>query len=238
MIWRLAICFSLTVGLVFAATVRGNISIQEPNGKPIKPGQLANVVIWLNDPNPESNTLIRANAIKAKMLQKNKTFTPHVLAIPVGSTVEFPNADPIFHNAFSNYNGQIFDIGLYPPGSTRSVKFKKAGVVRVFCNIHASMSAVIVVLASPWFATSDADGSFEIEDVPEGSYTLGIYYEQATEVTLSALQKTVSVGPGTVDLGTIPISESGYLSIPHLNKYGKPYPSVVSDPGAYPGARP
>ncbi len=238
MIWRLAICFSLSVSLVLPAAVRGRISIQEGNGKRVKPLQLSNVVIWLSDPNPESGTLIRANAIKARMLQKNKTFTPHVLAIPVGSTVEFPNADPIFHNAFSNYNGQIFDIGLYPPGSTRSVKFQKAGVVRVFCNIHASMSAVIVVIASPWFATSDSDGTFQISDVPEGSYTLGIYYERATEQALSALQKTVSVGPGTVDLGTIPISESGYLSIPHLNKYGKPYPSAVSDPGAYPGARP
>lgn len=238
MTWRLAICFSFFVSLVLPATVRGKISIQEANGKRAKPLQLSNVVIWLNNANPESSALVRANAVKAKMLQKNKTFTPHVLAIPVGSTVEFPNADPIFHNAFSNYNGQIFDIGLYPPGSTRSVKFQKPGVVRVFCNIHASMSAVIVVLASPWFATSEGDGAFEIEDVPEGSYRLGIYYERATEQTLSALQRTVSVGSDTVDLGTIAISESGYLSIPHLNKYGKPYPSAVSDPGAYPGARP
>jgi plastocyanin len=238
MTWRLVICFSLWVGLVLPATVRGKISIQEANGKRAKALQLSNVVIWLSDTNPESSTLVRANAVKAKMLQKNKTFTPHVLAIPVGSTVEFPNADPIFHNAFSNYNGQIFDIGLYPPGSTRRVKFQKPGVVRVFCNIHASMSAVVIVLNSPWFATSDADGLFEIEGVPEGSYGLGIYYERATEQTLSALQRTVSVGSDTVDLGTIAISESGYLSIPHLNKYGKPYPSTASDPGAYPGARP
>src|SRR4051794_1537653 len=238
MTWRLAIFFSLLAGVAVPATVRGKISIQEANGKRAKPLQVSNVVVWLNDANPQTGTLVRAKAVKAKMLQKNKTFTPHVLAIPVGSTVEFPNADPIFHNAFSNYNGQIFDIGLYPPGSSRSVKFQKPGVVRVFCNIHSSMSAVIVVLASRSFATSDTDGSFEMEDVPDGSYTLGIYYEQATEATLSALQKNVSVGSGTVDLGTIPISESGYLSIPHLNKYGKLYPSAASDPGAYPGARP
>ncbi len=238
MTWRLVICFSLCVVLAQPATVRGRVSIQEANGKRAKPLQLSNVVVWLNDADPESSTLVRANAVKAKMLQKNKTFTPHVLAIPVGSTVEFPNADPIFHNAFSNYNGQIFDIGLYPPGSTRRVKFQKPGVVRVFCNIHASMSAVIIVLNSPWFATSDTDGLFEIENVPEGSYRLSIYYERATEQTLSALQRTVSVDSETVDVGTIPISESGYLSIPHLNKYGKPYPSTASDPGAYPGARP
>ncbi|MFL6415427.1 MAG: hypothetical protein ACJ74Y_07135 [Bryobacteraceae bacterium] len=238
MTWRLAICFSLFVALGIPATVRGKISIQEANGKRAKPLQLSNVVIWLNDSNPETTALVRANAVKAKIVQKNKTFIPHVLAIPVGSSVEFPNADPIFHNAFSNYNGQIFDIGLYPPGSTRTVRFQKPGIVRVFCNIHASMSAVIVVLNSPWFATSNPDGVFEINEVPEGTYTLDIYYERATEQALSSLQRTVSVGSGAVDLGTITISESGYLSIPHLNKYGKPYPSAESDPGAYPGARP
>jgi len=238
MILRLVICFSLSASLALPATVRGKISIEEANGKRAKPLQLSNVIVWLKESNPQLGTFVRANAIKAKMLQKNKAFTPHVLAIPVGSTVEFPNADPIFHNAFSNYNGQIFDIGLYPPGSTRAVKFQKPGIVRVFCNIHSSMSAVIVVLSSRWFATSDSEGVFEIEDVPEGSYQLGLYYERATEQTLSALERIVTVGPGTVDLGTIPISESGYLSIPHLNKYGKPYPSATSDPGAYPGARP
>jgi plastocyanin len=238
MIWRLAICFSVFVSLAVPGTVRGKISIQEANGKRAKPLQLSNVVVWLNESEPSETALVKVNAVKAKIVQKNKTFTPHVLAIPVGSTVEFPNADPIFHNAFSNYNGQIFDIGLYPPGSTRSVKFQKPGIVRVFCNIHASMSAVIVVLSSPWFATSDAEGSFEIRDVPEGEYRLELYYERATEQTLSGLQRDVSVGPETVDTGTITISESGYLSIPHLNKYGKPYPSKESDPGAYPGARP
>src|SRR4051812_16981418 len=161
MILRLAICFSLFVGLVLPATVRGKISIQEANGKRAKALQLSNVVVWLNSSNPDASALVKAHAIKAKMLQRNKTFTPHVLAIPVGSTVEFPNADPIFHNAFSNYNGQIFDIGFYPPGSTRSVKFQRPGIVRVFCNIHAAMSAVIVVVNSRWFATSDMDGEFE-----------------------------------------------------------------------------
>jgi plastocyanin len=238
MIWRLAICFSVFVTMAVPGTVRGRISIQEANGKRAKPLQLSNVVVWLSEAEASSSALVKVNAVRAKMVQKNKTFTPHVLAIPVGSTVDFPNADPIFHNAFSNYNGQIFDIGLYPPGSSRTVKFQKPGVVRVFCNIHASMSAVIVVVPSDWFATSDAEGSFEIKDVPEGDYRLELYYERATEQTLSALQRTVSVGSDAVDTGTITISESGYLSIPHLNKYGKPYPSKESDPGAYPGARP
>ena len=96
----------------------------------------------------------------ATIRQKGKTFLPHILAITAGTVVDFPNDDPIFHNAFSNYNGQIFDLTLYPPGTTRSVHFTRPGVVRVFCNIHASMSAVIVVLKTPYFAVSNRDGTF------------------------------------------------------------------------------
>ena len=96
------------------------------------------------------------------MLQKNKVFVPPVAA---GTAVDFPNADPIFHNAFSSYDGQIFDVGLYPPGTTRSVYFRRACFVRVFCKIHAAMSAVILVLPTPYFATTAKDGTFRI-DVP------------------------------------------------------------------------
>ena len=96
-----------------------------------------------------------------RMEQKNKHFKPHVLAIPVGATVDFPNQDPIFHNVFSNYNGQIFDLSLYKPNTSRDVVFKRAGIVRVFCNIHPTMSAIIAVLDTPWFAVSDATGSFD-----------------------------------------------------------------------------
>lgn len=236
MTWRSVICFSAFTCFCGAATIHGTVSIQDANGKAAKKHQLAGVVVWL-DSVEESGAVAKVNAVKSRMLQKNKTFTPHVLPIPIGSTVDFPNSDPIFHNAFSNYNGQIFDIGLYPPGSTRSVKFQHPGIVRVFCNIHSTMSAVIVVLTSPWYATSDEDGSFELEGVPEGNYRLGVYYERATEQTLAALQKTVSVTAQDENLGTIPISESGYLAIPHFNKFGKPYPAANADPGAYPGAR-
>ena len=104
----------------------------------------------------------------AQMIQKNKTFTPHVLAMEVGTTVDFPNLDPIFHNAFSTYNGQLFDVGLYPPGSSKSVQFGRVGVVRVFCNIHAAMSAVIVVLNTPYFDTTKSDGRFEIHECSAG----------------------------------------------------------------------
>jgi hypothetical protein len=170
------------------------------------------------------------------MIQKDKTFRPHVLAVTVGTTVDFPNLDPIFHNAFSNYNGQIFDIGLYPPGTSRSISFKKDGVVRVFCNIHPAMSAVIVVLRSPYFGVSNKSGAVQIADVPPGSYRVHVFHERATDQTLEALSRVIDVPAEGLQLPAISVSESGYLLLPHKNKYGKDYP-----PGAdsgYTGIKP
>jgi hypothetical protein len=104
--------------------------------------------------------------------------------------VDFPNFDPIFHNAFSNYNGQIFDIGLYAPGTTKSIAFRREGVVRVFCNIHPTMSAVIVVLKSPYFATSEKNGGFQIANVARDRTACHVFHERAAEETLAALTRT------------------------------------------------
>jgi plastocyanin len=238
MIWRSLICFSLAFSWCFGATVRGQITLTNISRHHAKHADASGVVVWLESA-PGEEPLPQAAPIRAQMLQKNKAFLPHVLAVTVGSVIDFPNDDPIFHNAFSNYNGQIFDIGLYPPGSSRSVKFRRAGVVRVFCNIHSFMSAVIVVLPSPFYAESHEDGSFEISNVPRGTYRMEFYYEKATEQTLDRLTRTVTVTvtDATEDVGSIAISESGYLPIPHLNKFGKQYPETT-DLEAYPGARP
>ena len=88
-------------------------------------------------------------------MQKDKTFTPHLLVIPTGSTVDFPNLDPFFHNVFSEFNGKRFDLGLYESGSSRTVHFDHDGVSYIFCNIHPEMSAVIVTLSTPYFGVSD-----------------------------------------------------------------------------------
>jgi plastocyanin len=171
---------------------------------------------------------------RVTMLQKNKMFTPHILPVMAGTTIDFPNGDPIFHNAFSTYSGQIFDIGLYSPGKSRSVRFERPGIVRVFCNIHPSMSAIILVLTTPYFTVTPHDGSFHI-DVPPGSYDVSVFHERATERSLEALSRRILVTSEDVHLAPIAVSEAGYLVTPHKNKYGKDYEPPPDDQMFYPG---
>jgi len=235
MTWLWRIYFSAAfAGLVSGAAVSGRVVLRDSrNPNVAKRQDYSGIVVWLQ---PVSNVVpVRLPAHHARMVQKNKTFTPHVLAIPVGTVVDFPNFDPIFHNAFSNYNGQIFDIGLYPPGTSRSVRFARPGIVRVFCNIHADMSAVIAVLNTPWFAVTGSDGNFVLPDVPAGDYSLHLFHERATAATLDSLTERIAVAGSPVALEPITISESGYLAIPHKNKYGHDYPP--SPDSSYPAVR-
>jgi len=192
------------------------------------------VVVWLEPLDSTKSNLPASRARHAQMAQKDKHFVPHVLAIPAGTAVDFPNYDPIFHNAFSSYSGQIFDVSLYPPGTSRTVVFKRPGIVRVFCNIHPNMSAVIAVLDTPWFAVSRVTGDWEIRGVPPGDYQLHTFHERATEETLNKLERRVKVpGAAPLVLPAISISEAGYIPAPHKNKYGKDYPPVIDDQPAY-----
>ena len=224
MTWLWRICFSASVAISLnPATVSGTVELRDSNVPKVrKKMDFSGVVVWLEPVSGPARVEVAAH--HAKMVQKDKTFTPHVLAVPVGATVDFPNFDPIFHNAFSTYNGQIFDVGLYPPGSSRSVRFARPGIVRVFCNIHATMSAIIAVLNAPWFAVTDTKGEFNIRDVPAGGYRLQFFHERATAATLDSLRRKIEIGDTPFTLGTIDISESGYLPIPHKNKYGRDYP--------------
>ena len=232
---RWLICFSLAALPLGAATVSGRVELRDSRDPAVRNRKdFSGVVIALK---PLDATVPAAGEKHAVMLQKDKTFSPHVLAVAAGSVVDFPNADPIFHNAFSSYSGQVFDIGLYPPGTTRSLRFAREGVVRVFCNIHSSMSAVIVVLASPYFATTKRDGAFEIADVPPGDYDLTVFHERASEATLEGLKRKVTVGPDGASLAGLVISEGGYLSIPHKNKYGHEYAPGSGDQAIYPGKK-
>jgi hypothetical protein len=234
-------CFS-ALAVAFAAlpvaatTVRGSVALVASLDPMVrKHKDYSGVVVWLEplnrpvDPPPTSRP--------AQMLQKDKTFQPHVLAIPVGGRVSFPNLDPIFHNAFSNFNGQIFDVGLYKPGASRTVAFTRPGIVRVFCNIHPQMSAVIAVMDTPYFAVSDKTGFFRIENVPPGDYQLHVFHERASAEMLDSLARKIVVEIAELELAPIQISESGYLPVEHKNKYDKDYPPVIEDQPAYPGAK-
>ncbi len=229
------------IGLVFASvlaagSISGRVDLRDSQDAAVRKHQdFSGVVVWLEPVNPA--TVPPPSDAVAKMIQKDKTFTPHVLPIRVGTSVDFPNFDPIFHNAFSNYNGQLFDVGLYPPGTSRRVRFSRPGVVRVFCNIHATMSAVIVVLNSPYFDTTQKNGNFQINGVPPGEYTLRFFHERSTQATLDSLARRITVPDGGVALPAIGISESGYIVIPHHNKYGHDYADAPDDGGVYPAVR-
>ncbi len=228
MIWRLGICFSLLCAILCSAragVVSGTV-VLENSGTGRESRDLSGVVISLE---PVGGKVAPA-PVRARMLQKNKTFSPHVLTVPVGSTIDFPNADPIFHNAFSNFNGQIFDIGLYPPGKSRAVVFRRPGVVRVFCNIHPAMSAVIVVVDTPYFGVTDREGRYRIAAVPAGTYQLTVFHERATSEVLARASRTVEVGEAGAAV-SLTLSEAGYLPTQHANKFGKAYPRDAGERG-------
>ena len=233
MISRLHICSSLlAVVSVHAATVSGTVSLEGSKDKRVTQRRdYSWVAVWLE---PAGEQRIPQAPRKTVMEQKGKTFLPHVLPISVGSSVDFPNFDPIFHNAFSNFNGQMFDVGLYPPKTSRSVRFNREGVVRVFCNIHPAMSAVIVVLRTSLFDVTGPDGAYRIRDVPPGEYTLKVFHERATEATLAAVSRKITVS-GELVIPHFAVSEAGYIAVPHKNKYGKEYPAVVNDTVPYSG---
>ena len=147
-------------------------------GQPSREEELRNVVIYL-EPTPEGVTVPPPPSSPFRMRQENSTFLPHVLAVQRGSTVEFPNSDPIFHNVFSLSKAASFDLGRYPQGQAKGVRFDKPGLVKVFCHIHSDMSAIIMVLDNPFFTTPDSNGHFQIDGLPSGTYRAVGWHERA-----------------------------------------------------------
>ncbi len=236
---RLRIFFSATAVMLNAWTspaftvVAGTVEISSPaerNAKHVR--DLSDIVVWL-EPLTKTN-LQPVQAAHTTMLQKNKMFQPHVLPVRVGTLVDFPNEDPIFHSAFSEFDGQRFDLALYPPGTTRTVRFRRPGIVRVFCNIHPSMSALILVLDTSYFTKVEPDGHYQFTEVPQGSYHLNVFDERATSRLAPALI-SIREGDERLQAPVIRVSEAGYLPTPHKNKYGRDYPPDAESDG-YKGA--
>jgi plastocyanin len=133
---------------------------------------------------------------RASMDQREQTFVPHVLAITVGTTVDFPNSDLTFHNVFSLSKTKSFDLGRYSRGKSKSVRFDRPGVVQVFCDIHSHMSAYILIFAHRYFAVSDRAGAYSIGGVPPGTYTLAVWHEGEVRETRTV---TVSDAGASID---------------------------------------
>ena len=224
MIWRLHICFSLALGLALpacAASLKGQVELTNSKEPTVRRNRdYAGVVIWLD---PVGRPAPPPAPRHIEMKQQDKTFKPHVVAVPVGGTVDFPNRDPFYHSAFSTFAGQPFDLPLYPPGTTRSATFRRPGIVRVFCNIHPLMSAIIAVIDTPWYTVTPENGQFHIDGIPPGDYQLHIYHERAMPDNLRFLERTITVPESGLTLPLISISETGYIPAPHLDKHGQPY---------------
>jgi len=157
-----------------------------------------------------------------QLVQKNKSFQPPLVVVPVGGKVEFPNRDPFFHNVFSLFEGKRFDLGLYESGTTRTVQFDKPGISFIFCNIHVEMNAVVIALATPYYAISDARGDITIPNVPRGRYQMEVFHAAVSPEALRAMSHEITVAPGDSSLGTLTFAESE-LALGHKNKYGRDY---------------
>jgi plastocyanin len=204
------------------------------NGKKSKPRAANNIVLWLTpvgSTSPSSSPTLPASS-RPRLVQKNKSFEPHVLVVPVGSVVEFPNRDPFFHNVFSLFEGKRFDLGLYEAGSTRDVVFDKPGISYIFCNIHSEMSAVVIAVSSPYYGISDTRGRVSIPHVPPGRYTLRIWYEETLPEELNNLTREVSISGDASSLGAMRLPATN-MPQTHQNMYGHDYPPPLPDSPSY-----
>ena len=210
-------------------TVTGRVDVTNQNKK--APEGNSNVVVWLT---PLGRSLEPALPKQhLRLTQKNKSFNPHILVVTVGSVVEFPNDDPFFHNVFSLFEGKRFDLGLYEAGGTRLVRFDRPGICYIFCNIHPEMSAVVVVLNTPFYAVSDHDGQVTIGNVPPGRYALHTWHEGSNEEDLKSLAREITISGSSHSFGTLHLPPTSTVRLAHKNKYGRDYDNPTPANPAY-----
>ena len=224
------VVLSFAIGMHAQQTLKAHIDITR-NGHRLKDASEA--VVWLKSLGSVVETPRQSQI--PQLVQRDKSFHPSVVVIPVGGKVEFPNHDPFFHNVFSLFEGKRFDLGLYESGSSRIVQFDKPGVSFIFCNIHAQMSAVVIALATPYYAISDAKGEITIRNAPPGRYELQVFHIAVAPDTLRALSREVTISSGETSLGNFTLTESD-VTMSHKNKYGRDYDRPEPDSPAY--ARP
>ncbi len=225
MVWGVAFALLLGGGGAAAETppVTGRITIVDRDGR--SKTQHDGVMVFLDelDAPPSPPALSSPGAIR----QLRKTFVPGVLPILVGTTVDFPNDDAVYHNVFSLSRAKPFDLGLYGPGGRHEVTFDQTGLVKVYCNIHPDMVAYIVVLANPYFTMTDRDGRFTIPEAPLGKATVRTWYPRS----LTHRSRHIRVTPDGIQNLDLRLDEPIQLeireetaSIEHKNKWGQEYP--------------
>jgi plastocyanin len=212
--------FSLVLALMVARTplgaqgaVSGQVSVLEKPGSAAT--DLSNSVISLE---PPAGTKLKMKPSHAVITMHAREFVPHVTVLTVGGTVQFQNQDPFQHNAFSNSTAGTFDFGLSDRGTTVEQVLRRAGVFQVFCNIHARMSAFVLVLGTPYFTQAGSDGRFSLAAVPAGAYMLHVWNEKGGEASRAL---TVSAA-GASDV-SVQLDARGYQRVAHKNKFGQDY---------------
>jgi plastocyanin len=204
----LLITAPLMGGVRGATAVTGTVRVQAKAGSPP-----ATAVVYaepLDAPAPKRPGTFT-------LAQKGKAFLPRLLAVPVGSTVNFPNEDQIFHNVFSLSPPQPFDLGLYRAGASKAQTFDQPSTLRVFCNIHPQMTAMIAVVPSPFVTLADANGAYSL-DLPPGRYKLTALSERAAPVS-----QELKVGTGTTTAPELTLDETQFVQTTHTNKFGQEY---------------
>jgi plastocyanin len=194
--------------------VSGRIVILEKDNKPSV--DLGDAVLYLEG---SGLTVAVARPLNVEIAITDKTYAPHVLVVPVGSAVRFPNHDPFNHNVFSLSEPNQFDLGLYGRGEAKSQTFANPGLVRVYCNVHPRMVAYVQVMGNRYYAQPGADGSFTMANVPPGQYRLHVWHERIPAEVVT------DVTAGSRDALQITLDARGYRWEPHRNKYGKTYPT-------------
>jgi plastocyanin len=168
--------------------------------------------------------------LRLQIVQRNKRFEPRFLVAPVGAVVEFPNLDPFFHNVFSLFDGKRFDLGLYEAGTSRSVPFTKPGPCYLFCNIHPDMSAIVLIVDTPYYAVSNTPGEFTVPNVPPGRYLLSVWHDRFKPERPSEFPREVRISQTSASIGVVRLVESDQVIVPHTNKYGHEYKPPPSGP--------
>jgi plastocyanin len=216
------------------ATVRGRIEVEGPANSSRAP--LPGTVVWLMPVAGASSELAPAPpspAANVRLVQRSKSFEPHILVVPAGTAVEFPNRDPFFHNVFSLFDGKRFDLGLYEAGSSRVVHFDRPGISYIFCNIHPEMSAVVITLATPLYGVANAEGQINVPNVPYGRYMLHVWSEGTGPESRQLPAREITIAESATTLGVIRVPSVQAQNVAHKNKYGRDYDAPTPDNPVY-----